>query len=165
MRKNAVTNPINYVLKNHYGLSIPQLTKIRSECVQKVSQLKTNRGSSALVEELLEKYFPDIKAYFPINNWEQRKPLSNGKYGIIIVAKDFESSLNAYVKSINIEVGTSYGKKARRTEAKLSEHFNIPSVETVSPTVNLDNETVQILQFALANGAKLFRKGDLEIQF
>lgn len=165
MRKNAITNPINYVLKNNYGLSIPQLAKIRTECVKAVSQLRTNRGSAAAIQEILEKNFPDIKTYFPINNWEQRKPLANGKYGIIIVAKDYESSLNAYVKSINVEVGTSFGKKARRTESKLCEHFNINQVEQPVPTVNLDNETIQILDYALSKGAKLFRKGDLEIQF
>lgn len=165
MRKNAVTNPINHVLQTRYGLTVLQLSKFRALCVQEVSQLKTNRGSSSIIAELLEEKFQNFQANFPIPNWEQRKPLANGKYGTMYVSKDFESSLNAYVKSINVEVSSRYGKRSRiRTESKLCQHFNIDPVEPDS-IVNSDNEIFQILDYALKNGAKLFRKGDLEIQF
>jgi hypothetical protein len=163
MRKNAITNPINHVLQTRYGLTVPQLSKFRTECVQAVSQLKTNRGSSSIISDLLEEKFPGFEKNFPIPNWEQREPRGK-KYDMVRVSKDFISSLNAYVKSINVEVSSSYGKKARRSEAKLCQHFNIDPVQPAS-TVNLDNETIQILDYALSKGAKLFRKGDLEIQF
>ena len=162
MRKNAITNPINYVLRTRYGQTVSQLSKVRALCVEEVSKLKTNRGSSSVITEILEERFPNFQSNFPIPNWEQRKPLPNGKYTTTYISKDFESSLNAYVKSINVEIGT---KRSRmRTDSKLSKHFNIDPVEKVS-TANFDNEIFQILDYALKNGAKLFRKGDLEIQF
>ena len=164
MRKNAITNPINYILQTRYQVTVPQLSKFRALCVEECSKLRTNRGSSSIISDLLEEKFPGFENMFPIPNWEQRKPLGNGKYTMIRVSKDFQSALNAYVKSVNVEISSNYGKKARRSEAKLCQHFNIDPVQPV-PTVNLDNETIQILDYALSKGAKLFRKGDLEIQF
>jgi len=161
MRKNFKDNPINYILQTQYDQTEAQLDKFYKLCIQEVSKLKTNRGSAQLVEKLLESNYPKIQTHFPIVNWQQRKPGKNKSYNLITVRKDFLSSLNAYVKSVTKQVDRP------NSFTSLYQKFNIDPVqpEQPMPTVNLDNETVQILQFALANGAKLFRKGDLEIQF
>jgi hypothetical protein len=161
MRKNFKDNPINYILQTQYDQTEAQLDKFYKLCIQEVSKLRTNRGSAQLVEKLLESNYPKIQTHFPIVNWQQRAPGKNKSYNLITVRKDFLTSLNAYVKSVIKQVDRP------NSFTSLYQKFNIDPQETVSTvsTVNLDNETVQILQFALANGAKLFRKGDLEIQF
>jgi len=162
MRKNFITNPINFVLQSKYKQSVSQLTKFKNLCIARVLELQTNRGSTSVINELLEEHFPHIETHFPINGWQQRQPTSNGGYSTVVVSKDYESSLNSYVKSITI--ATRAKRPSRRTEKAVSNKLILEEVVSPSP-IYQDDETMRLLDYALQKGAKLFRKGDLEIQF
>ena len=161
MRKNFKDNPINYVLRTQYDQTEAQLDKFYQLCISEVSKMKTNRGSAQLVEKLLQTNYPKIKTHFPIANWQQRAPGKNKSYKMITVRKDFLSSLNAYVKSVTKQVDRP------NSFTSLYQKFNIDTQEVVPTvsTVNLNDEIIQLFEYAISKGAKVIRKGDYEFQF